>query len=277
MWTHGPRAVPWRARSGPGPGGTRRAVVLRRESVCCARGLVLDITVEFSAGVRPGRSSRASTASSASSARAGWASSSRRTTSSSTSGSRSSSSCPRRSQSAEVVARFVREARAAVKIKSEHVARVIDVGTARERRAVHGHGVPRGERPRRHGSQRTGRCRSSRRSTSSSRPARPSPRRTRSASSTATSSRRTSSASAAPTGSLSIKVLDFGISKVTTPGVAGARHDAHERASSARPSTCRPSRCSSSKDVDARDGHLVARRHPLRAPHRGVRRSPPRR
>ena len=35
----------------------------------------------------------------------------------------------RRSSNAEAVERFVREARAAVKIKSEHVARVIDVGT----------------------------------------------------------------------------------------------------------------------------------------------------
>src|SRR5882762_10512927 len=32
-------------------------------------------------------------------------------------------------ESADAVARFAREARAAVKIKSEHVARVIDVGT----------------------------------------------------------------------------------------------------------------------------------------------------
>ena len=43
----------------------------------------------------------------------------------------------------DAVARFAREARAAVKIKSEHVARVIDVGVARDGRAVHGHGVPR--------------------------------------------------------------------------------------------------------------------------------------
>ena len=36
---------------------------------------------------------------------------------------------PAAMESPEVVARFAREARAAVKIKSEHVARVIDVGT----------------------------------------------------------------------------------------------------------------------------------------------------
>ena len=60
---------------------------------------------------------------------AAWASSSPRTTCSSTSGSRSSSCSRRRSRNAEAVARFAREARAAVKIKSEHVARVIDVGT----------------------------------------------------------------------------------------------------------------------------------------------------
>ena len=45
---------------------------------------------------------------------AAWASSSRRTTCSSTSGWPSSSCCPRRSADAEAVARFVREARAAV-------------------------------------------------------------------------------------------------------------------------------------------------------------------
>jgi serine/threonine protein kinase len=42
--------------------------------------------------------------------------------------------------SPEVVRRFVREARAAVRIKSEHVARVSDVGTL-ARRALHGDGV----------------------------------------------------------------------------------------------------------------------------------------
>ena len=45
----------------------------------------------------------------------------------------------------EALARFEREARAAVKIKSEHVARVSDVGKLDERLAVHGDGVPRGQ------------------------------------------------------------------------------------------------------------------------------------
>ena len=49
----------------------------------------------------------------------------------------------------EVVARFLREAQSAVRIKGEHIARVSDVGTLETRRAVHGHGVPDGERSRR--------------------------------------------------------------------------------------------------------------------------------
>ncbi len=43
--------------------------------------------------------------------------------------SRSSSCCRKRSSIQRPVERFAREARAAVKIKSEHVARVSDVGT----------------------------------------------------------------------------------------------------------------------------------------------------
>ena len=47
----------------------------------------------------------------------------------------------------EAVARFVREARAASKIKSEHVARVLGRRDARQRLPVHGDGVPAGDGP----------------------------------------------------------------------------------------------------------------------------------
>ena len=87
---------------------------------------------------------------------------------------------------AEARSRFAREARAAVKIKSEHVARVIDVGELEN-------GAPYMVMEYLEGGDlaawlggRGGRCPSSRPSSSCSRRARPSPRRTRSASSTAT-------------------------------------------------------------------------------------------
>ena len=99
---------------------------------------------------------------------------------------------------ADVVARFLREARAAVKIQSEHVARVIDVGTL-ESGAPYmvmeyleggdlAHSIA-AERPV-SVSEAVGTC---------SRRARRSPRRTPPASSTAISSPRTSSSRAAPT------------------------------------------------------------------------------
>ena len=119
------------------------------------------------------------------------------------------------------VARFGREARAAVKIKSEHVARVTDVGQLENGVALHGHGVPRGRGPR--ATARTARAarRSSRRSTSCSRPARPSPRRTRSGSSTAISSRRTSSASSARTAASRSRCSTSASRRSTTPGAEG--------------------------------------------------------
>ena len=85
----------------------------------------------------------------------------------------------------EAVARFAREARAAVKIKSEHVARVIDVGTLETGRSLHGDGVPGGRRPRGMDSAARGACLSSKPSSSFCRRARPLPMRTASASSTA--------------------------------------------------------------------------------------------
>ena len=176
---------------------------------------------------------------------------------------------------AEAVARFAREARAAVKIKSEHVARVIDVGTLEN-------GAPYMVMEYLEG---------------------------------AISPRGSSSAAPLPVeqavdfvlqaceaiaeahalgivhrdlkpanlfcirradGQLSIKVLDFGISKVTTPGTTPAtRHDADERDHGlAALHVARAD--ASSKDVDARDGHLGARRRPVRAARPGGRRSTPR-
>ena len=79
----------------------------------------------------------------------------------------------------EVVARFLREARAAVRIKSEHVARVLDVGTLERGRSLHGHGVPRGRGPLAVLLERAAAAACRTRSATCSRPARPSPRRTR--------------------------------------------------------------------------------------------------
>ena len=49
----------------------------------------------------------------------------------------------------ELVARFLREGRAAIKIRSEHVVRVLDVATLPGGHAVHGDGVPGGQELRR--------------------------------------------------------------------------------------------------------------------------------
>jgi serine/threonine protein kinase len=83
---------------------------------------------------------------------------------------------------AEAVARFAREARAAVKIKSQHVARVIDVGTLETGAPYMVMEFLKGQDLSNHLP-----------STTSSRPAKPSRRHTRSGSFTATSSRRTCS------------------------------------------------------------------------------------
>ena len=54
---------------------------------------------------------------------------------------------PEGMQNEEAISRFLREAKAAVRLRSEHVARVLDVGTPRTA-AVHRDGVPRGPRSR---------------------------------------------------------------------------------------------------------------------------------
>ena len=89
--------------------------------------------------------------------------------------------------------------------------------------------LPRGRGPRRRSCDARGRCPSPRASTTCSRRARRSPRRTRSASSTAISSRRTCSSRTARGGMQLVKVLDFGISKVTAGGRARVSLTAHHR------------------------------------------------
>ena len=75
-------------------------------------------------------------------------------------------------QRTSLVSRFLREARAAV-ASGASTWRGSRRGDARVGRAVHGHGVPRGQRSRGAASRSAARCRSSRPSTTCSRPARP--------------------------------------------------------------------------------------------------------
>ena len=97
-------------------------------------------------------------------------------------------------QNQQAVERFLREARAAVRLKSEHVAKVLDVGTLESGAPYMVMEYLEGVDLRRISSPSSpGRSRSRPRATTSSRPARRSPRPTRTASSTAISSRGTSS------------------------------------------------------------------------------------
>ena len=147
------------------------------------------------APVREGEVLPASTGSSGCSAWAAWASSSRRRTCSSTSASRIKFLLPEALDNADAVARFPREARAAVQDQERARRARHRRRHARDRRAVHGDGVPRGARPLAGRSRAAARCRRRGGRLRARRPARRSPRRTRSASSTAISSRRTSSSS----------------------------------------------------------------------------------
>ena len=80
-------------------------------------------------------------------------------TCSSTSASRSSSCCPRRCRTRRSMRRASSARRARPRsCASEHVARVLDVGTLDERRAVHGDGVPRGRGPRGRARRARARC-----------------------------------------------------------------------------------------------------------------------
>ena len=99
----------------------------------------------------------------------------------------------------DAVARFIREARAAARIQSEHVARVFDVGTLENGVALPRHGVPRGAATSRRCVRRASSCRVAGRELRARRRARGSPRRTPRASCTATSSPPTCSSRGAPT------------------------------------------------------------------------------
>ena len=150
----------------------------------------------------------------------------------------------------EIVQRFLREAQAAVRLKSEHVARVLDVGRLPETGAPYIvmeylEGADLDAISSTHGPHRSvdrGRLRSCRR-------ARRSPRRTRSASSIATSSRRTSSSRRRPTARRSLKVLDFGIAKAPE---AHRRSHRSTQAVIGTPAYMSPEQMRSSRDVDAR-------------------------
>ena len=149
---------------------------------------------------------------------------------------------------AEAVARFAREARAAVKIKSEHVARVIDVGTLRTARRTWSWSTSRAATSPR-GCSNAAACPSSRPSSSCSRPARRSPRRTRSASCTAISSPRTSSCvrrarrAALDQGARLRHLEGDGADRPASGTARRAGDHARRPRSWARRSTCRPSRC----------------------------------
>ena len=184
------------------------------------------------------------------------------------SASRSSSCCPTRSATRRWSERFLREARAAGSLRSEHVARVIDVGTLETGAPYMVMEYLDGARSRRRAARARTPPGRARPSTTSSRRARRSPRRTRSASSTATSSRRTSSSRGAPTASPLVKVLDFGISKVTGHRRLAQRdHDRHAMMGS--PLYMSPEQIRSAQERRRAHRHLGARRHPLRADDRG--------
>ena len=99
---------------------------------------------------------------------------------------------PENVEDTRAVDRFLREARAAVRLEGEHVARVLDVGRLESGAPYivmeHLVGSDLGRSP-----SAAGRCRSRRRRSTSPRPRAPSPGPTRRGSSTAISSHRTSS------------------------------------------------------------------------------------
>ena len=119
---------------------------------------------------------------------------------------------PELTENEDAVARFLREARAAVRVRSEHIARVLDVGTLDDgtpfmvMEFLEGRDLAKEMKSKKSspwGKPSTGCCKS----------ARASPKLTRSASFTAISSPPTSFIRANRTARILIKILDFGISK----------------------------------------------------------------
>ena len=153
-----------------------------------------------------------------------------------------------------------------MKIKSEHVARVIDVGALEDGAPYMVMEYLEGRRPR--GVAAAAR-RAARRAGGRLRP--PGVRGDRRGARARDRPPRSQAGEpllhrGAPTGSCSIKVLDFGISKMTDADAPGGTSMTRTSRSWARRSTCRPSRCARRKDVDARTDIWALGRHPLRAP-----------
>ena len=130
-----------------------------------------------------------------------------------------------------------------MKLKSEHVARVLDVGKLESGAPYMVMEFLEGERPRQGARATAVPCRSSPRPTGSCRRARPSPRRTPRASCTATSSRRTCF-SRAPSAAARRSRCSTSASRRRSAGRAASCPGSRERARcSARRSTWRRSRC----------------------------------
>ena len=123
---------------------------------------------------------------------------------------------PELSKNSDVVSRFITEAKAVNQIGHEHIVDIADFGNTPRRRVLLRDGVPPGRvavRPPQARETRIShsvrRCRSARRSRTRSTP------RTSRGSSTATSSPRTSSCATAAPNRDFVKVLDFGLAKLT--------------------------------------------------------------
>ena len=150
------------------------------------------------------------------------------------------------------------------RMRSEHVARVLDVGRLDDGRALHRDGAPRGRGPaRRLLERRRATAHRGRPSTTSSRRARRSPRRTRSASCTATSSRRTSSSRARPTARPASRCSTSASRRSTAH--PGAPTSITTQRMLGSPLYMSPEQLRSPARRRRAHRHLVARRRPVRA------------